>query len=100
MHFKCVQCGQGSTDDELSPAYISSLGGIKITGIAAGLWHTMFISDTGDVYSCGGNQFGQLGTGGDQAEVCDTSYPLVLISRFEPVLPPLSQCAGSIVFRR
>ncbi|KAG6540810.1 hypothetical protein Mapa_017835 [Marchantia paleacea] len=62
------QCGQGTTDDELSPVHISSLGGIKITGIAAGLWHTMFISDTGDVYACGGNQFGQLGTGGDQAE--------------------------------
>ncbi|KAL3696668.1 hypothetical protein R1sor_010744 [Riccia sorocarpa] len=66
------QCGQGSTDDELSPAYVSALGGVKITGIAAGLWHTVFISDTGDVYACGGNQFGQLGTGGDQAEMLPT----------------------------
>ncbi|KAL2643805.1 hypothetical protein R1flu_011392 [Riccia fluitans] len=66
------QCGQGTTDDELSPAYISALGGVKITGVAAGLWHTVFTSETGDVYACGGNQFGQLGTGGDQAEMLPT----------------------------
>ncbi|URD78483.1 E3 ubiquitin-protein ligase [Musa troglodytarum] len=46
------QCGQGSTDDELSPTCVSSLLGVEIQGVAAGLWHT----------------FGQLGTGSDQAE--------------------------------
>ncbi|XP_078446964.1 regulator of chromosome condensation (RCC1) family protein isoform X2 [Wolffia australiana] len=62
------QCGQGSTDDELRPTCVSSLLGIKIKGIAAGLWHTICTSDDGDVYAFGGNQFGQLGTGSDQAE--------------------------------
>ncbi|KAL5717261.1 hypothetical protein ACHQM5_010300 [Ranunculus cassubicifolius] len=62
------QCGQGSTDDELSPTCISSLLGIPIGGVAAGLWHTVCVSAEGDVYSFGGNQFGQLGTGTDQAE--------------------------------
>lgn len=62
------QCGQGSTDDELSPICVSSLLGIQIEGVAAGLWHTVCISADGDVYSFGGNQFGQLGTGTDQAE--------------------------------
>ncbi|XP_038710457.1 ultraviolet-B receptor UVR8-like isoform X2 [Tripterygium wilfordii] len=62
------QCGQGSTDDELSPTCVSSLLGIQIEGVAAGLWHTVCISADGDVYAFGGNQFGQLGTGGDQAE--------------------------------
>ncbi|KAJ4850298.1 hypothetical protein Tsubulata_025898 [Turnera subulata] len=62
------QCGQGSTDDELSPTCVSSLLGIRIEGVAAGLWHTVCISADGDVYAFGGNQFGQLGTGGDQAE--------------------------------
>ncbi|KAH9766854.1 Regulator of chromosome condensation (RCC1) family protein [Citrus sinensis] len=41
---------------------------VKIEGVAAGLWHTICISSDGDVYAFGGNQFGQLGTGGDQAE--------------------------------
>ncbi|KAL3523858.1 hypothetical protein ACH5RR_016692 [Cinchona calisaya] len=62
------QCGQGSTDDELSPTCVSSLLGITIEGVAAGLWHTVCISADGDVYTFGGNQFGQLGTGSDQAE--------------------------------
>ncbi|XP_068668074.1 ultraviolet-B receptor UVR8-like isoform X1 [Aristolochia californica] len=62
------QCGQGSADDELSPTCVSSLWGIHIHGIAAGLWHTVCISADGDVYAFGGNQFGQLGTGADQAE--------------------------------
>lgn len=62
------QCGQGSTDDELSPGCVSSLLGIQIRGVAAGLWHTVCVSADGDVYSFGGNQFGQLGTGVDQAE--------------------------------
>ncbi|WVY90892.1 hypothetical protein V8G54_036406 [Vigna mungo] len=62
------QCGQGSTDDELSPTCVSSLLGIHIEGVAAGLWHTVCTSADGDVYAFGGNQFGQLGTGADQAE--------------------------------
>ena len=64
------KCGQGTTDDELSPTCVSSLLGIHIEGVAAGLWHTVCTSADGDVYSFGGNQFGQLGTGADQAEVC------------------------------
>ncbi|KAK7290064.1 hypothetical protein RIF29_04217 [Crotalaria pallida] len=62
------QCGQGSTDDELSPTCVSSLLGIRIEGVAAGLWHTVCTSADGDVYAFGGNQFGQLGTGADKAE--------------------------------
>ncbi|XP_061996201.1 ultraviolet-B receptor UVR8-like [Rosa rugosa] len=62
------QCGQGSTDDELTPICVSSLLGIRIESVAAGLWHTVCISADGDVYAFGGNQFGQLGTGADQAE--------------------------------
>ncbi|GAB4827503.1 hypothetical protein Ancab_034386 [Ancistrocladus abbreviatus] len=62
------QCGQGSTDDELSPTCVSSLLGIRIEGVATGLWHTVCVSADGAMYAFGGNQFGQLGTGSDQAE--------------------------------
>ncbi|XP_049936854.1 ultraviolet-B receptor UVR8-like isoform X2 [Nymphaea colorata] len=61
------QCGQGSTDDKLSPTVVASLGGIPVEGVGAGLWHTVCISKDGDVYAFGGNQFGQLGIGEDQA---------------------------------
>jgi alpha-tubulin suppressor-like RCC1 family protein len=63
------QCGQGNTDDVLSPTCVSSILGSKMQDVAAGLWHTVCTSVDGDVYSFGGNQFGQLGTGSDQAEV-------------------------------
>lgn len=62
------QCGQGSTTDVLRPTCVSSLSSIKIERVAAGLWHTLCIAADGRVYSFGGNQFGQLGTGADQAE--------------------------------
>ncbi|KAJ1286199.1 hypothetical protein BS78_03G334600 [Paspalum vaginatum] len=62
------QCGQGNTDDVLSPTCVSSILGVKMQDVAAGLWHTVCTSVDGDVYSFGGNQFGQLGTGSDQAE--------------------------------
>jgi alpha-tubulin suppressor-like RCC1 family protein len=62
------QVGQGSTEDELSPCLVSAMRGLRVVGIAAGLWHTLCITDIGDVYAFGGNQFGQLGVGGNTAE--------------------------------
>ncbi|KAK9290012.1 hypothetical protein L1049_008175 [Liquidambar formosana] len=62
------QCGQGSTNDLMKPTCVSSLLGIRIEGIAAGLWHTVCVTAEGHVYAFGGNQFGQMGTGADQAE--------------------------------
>ena len=64
-----MQCGQGNTDDEFSPACVSTLLGIQIEAVVVGLWHTVCIANNGDVYAFGGNQFGQLGTGSDQVEV-------------------------------
>ncbi|XP_048225774.1 ultraviolet-B receptor UVR8 isoform X2 [Ricinus communis] len=62
------QCGQGTTNDQLRPACVPALSGIKVISIAAGLWHTVCISADGHVYTFGGNQFGQLGTDTDQTE--------------------------------
>ncbi|PON33019.1 Regulator of chromosome condensation 1/beta-lactamase-inhibitor protein II [Parasponia andersonii] len=62
------QCGQGGTYDQLRPTYVNSLSAVRVEKIAAGLWHTLCVSDEGRVYAFGGNQFGQLGTGADQAE--------------------------------
>lgn len=63
------QCGQGSTSDQLRPTNVPSLSEIQVERVAAGLWHTICITANGRVYAFGGNQFGQLGTGADQAEV-------------------------------
>ncbi|XP_006290887.2 ultraviolet-B receptor UVR8 [Capsella rubella] len=63
------QCGQGNTNDQLRPMAVSSVQSIRMESVAAGLWHTVCISSDGKVYAFGGNQFGQLGTGTDHAEV-------------------------------
>lgn len=55
---------------------MSSLTGTQVERIAAGLSHTMCISVEGRVYVFGGNQFGQLGTGADQAEVTVKCYDM------------------------
>ena len=49
---------------------MAAMGGLHVVGVAAGLWHTLCVTDVGDVYAFGGNQFGQLGIGGSHAEVC------------------------------
>ena len=46
-----------------------SLLGTRVEKAAAGLWHTLCVTGEGHLYSFGGNQFGQLGTGSDHLEV-------------------------------
>ncbi|KAJ9180675.1 hypothetical protein P3X46_008888 [Hevea brasiliensis] len=70
------QCGQVSTNDQLRPACVPTLSGIKVESVAAGLWHTICITADGHVYAFGGNQFGQLGTGADLAELQTQSTQL------------------------
>ncbi|XP_023910727.1 ultraviolet-B receptor UVR8 isoform X2 [Quercus suber] len=62
------QCGHGTNNDQLRPTCVSSLSGKQVEKVAAGLWHTICITVEGHVYAFGGNQFGQLGTGAEQAE--------------------------------
>ncbi|XP_054784175.1 ultraviolet-B receptor UVR8-like isoform X2 [Prosopis cineraria] len=62
------QCGQGSTADQLRPTCVPSLLGTRVEKAAAGLWHTLCVTVDGHLYSFGGNQFGQLGTGSDHLE--------------------------------
>lgn len=68
FQLSCFQCGQGGTYDQLRPTCVNSLSGVQVEKIAAGLWHTLCVSADGCVYAFGGNQFGQLGTGANQAE--------------------------------
>lgn len=55
---------------------MNSLSAVRVVKIAAGLWHTLCVSDEGRVYVFGGNQFGQLGTGTEQAEVHSKTYSI------------------------
>ena len=45
----------------------AALGGLKVTQVAAGLAHTVALTDSGDVYSWGWNADGQQGLGDDES---------------------------------
>lgn len=58
--------GHGDIIDVFIPKPIAGLSGIGITRLACGDTHTLALSATGQVYSFGRNQNGQLGTGCDK----------------------------------
>lgn len=76
LRVNILQCGLGNNTDQLRPTPVPSLLGTGVVKIAAGLWHTLCVTADGQIYAFGGNQFGQLGTGSDQPEVC-LPYSLV-----------------------
>jgi len=57
------QLGLGSLESRDSPTVLEVLQPLHITMISAGGWHSVALSNTGDVYSWGWNQSGQLGIG-------------------------------------
>jgi len=58
------QCGTGSVTPHVpSPTLISALGPLKVVGVAAGMAHSLCLTDSGDVYSWGSNADGALGIG-------------------------------------
>jgi len=56
------QLGDGTTSDHVIPAAITSLV-VTITGISAGLYHSVAMTASGLVYTWGYNGYGQLGDG-------------------------------------
>ncbi|KAK4337386.1 hypothetical protein RND71_044131 [Anisodus tanguticus] len=56
------QLGHGNSEDVTEDCkLIEALEGIKIIQISAGSWHSLALSEFGDVYSWGLNESGQLG---------------------------------------
>ena len=65
------QLGLGSNDDSSSevvrtPTLIPKGLPADIVSVAAGWRHTLFLSSSGAVFSCGANDFGQLGQSSSQ----------------------------------
>lgn len=78
-------CGHRDTNRPIfRPRLVEALKGIPCKQVAAGLSFTMFLSQNGQVYTCGTNGHGQLGHG-------DT------VDQPTPKLVELLDCLGSIV---
>ncbi|XP_051004747.1 RCC1 domain-containing protein 1 [Acomys russatus] len=54
------QLGHGTLEAEPEPRLLEALQGLRMTEVAAGGWHSVCLSETGDVYIWGWNESGQL----------------------------------------
>ncbi len=57
------QLGNGTFTDSTTPVSVSLPDGTRVTAIAAGEFHSLAITSTGQVYAWGENSSGQLGNG-------------------------------------
>ncbi|XP_041034419.1 RCC1 domain-containing protein 1-like isoform X1 [Carcharodon carcharias] len=55
------QLGHGSVEDEAEPRIVEALHGLAMAEVAAGSWHSVSASVSGDLYVWGWNESGQLG---------------------------------------
>ena len=60
------QLATGGNEDVLAPAAVDALRGIVVASVAAGLQHSVWVTASGDAYTCGANADGQLGVGSDE----------------------------------
>lgn len=71
------QLGHGVVEDVMEEAkLVEALDGVTITRIAAGGWHSMALSATGDLYAFGWNESGQLGFA--KSDLPLTATPLLI----------------------
>ncbi|XP_053768363.1 RCC1 domain-containing protein 1 isoform X3 [Desmodus rotundus] len=54
------QLGHGTLAAEPEPRLLEALQGLPVAEVAAGGWHSVCVSETGDVYTWGWNESGQL----------------------------------------
>lgn len=55
--------GQGDEASQSRPRRIDALRGVRVSSLAAGFGHSLALSETGEVYSFGGESAGELGHG-------------------------------------
>ncbi|XP_043536408.1 RCC1 domain-containing protein 1-like isoform X1 [Chiloscyllium plagiosum] len=55
------QLGHGGVEDEAEPRIVEALHGLAMAEVAAGGWHSVSSSASGDLYVWGWNESGQLG---------------------------------------
>ncbi|KAM1960854.1 hypothetical protein FF2_020885 [Malus domestica] len=61
------QLGHPDTVNSPNPKFVMSLNNLFITHASAGWNHSGFVSDAGDLFTCGDGSFGQLGHGDFQS---------------------------------
>jgi alpha-tubulin suppressor-like RCC1 family protein len=57
----CGQLGLDHTQHQSTPQLVKSLEGTEVSMVACGLYHTIVCTAAGELFSCGKNDYGQLG---------------------------------------
>lgn len=73
--------GHGTEDLANVPTQVEALQKTRIVSISAGQHHSAFVSDSGEVFTCGRGELGQLGQGEAAMDVCLTPKRIGLLSR-------------------
>eukprot|EP00947_MAST-08B_sp_MAST-8B-sp1_P004751 g4751.t1 len=60
--------GHGNEQEQFVPKLIEALSGMRVCAVSAGDWHSLFLTEDGKVYSCGGGLHGRLGHGNEQEQ--------------------------------
>ncbi|XP_051146069.1 ultraviolet-B receptor UVR8 [Andrographis paniculata] len=70
------QLGHGEMADCSQPTEVKALEGFEITCVSAGWNHSAFVSESGNLFTCGDGSFGQLGHGdySSQCSPLEVSY--------------------------
>lgn len=58
------QLGLGTTTSVAEPSLVKELTGRRVVEVACSYYHTAIVLDTGDLFACGCNYYGQLGIDG------------------------------------
>eukprot|EP00947_MAST-08B_sp_MAST-8B-sp1_P002028 g2028.t1 len=58
--------GHGNTENQDVPKLIEALSGTRVCAVSAGKEHSLFLTEDGEVYSCGYGDRGQLGHGNEE----------------------------------
>lgn len=70
------ELGHGKLESEQQPKLIESLTPLVVVQVACGGWHSVALTDNGDVYLWGWNKYGQLGNCCEIGEILDVPIPL------------------------
>jgi alpha-tubulin suppressor-like RCC1 family protein len=92
-----ITTNSGTDIPNPSPTLISSLNNIEITAIACGSYNTFFLTDNGNVYSCGFNRNGELGNSTNLGIETANNTPVLITTNIAGTSTPFNTLTISAI---